>query len=282
MKTLIIVGMISLAFCAWGDNFQKCSINGASVTCGLETQGVGSTISTDTVGGKDAYKLYLPNVGGDFADLYMTGINAKLANTTGTFQAYVPGAANGGYASLQPYMYFTINPYGTDFSVDPYALVIVADSGFGNFVNDAWYQDGISLASKVHIVLANWTPAAAGITNLDWLTCCSDLPTLGQLLNVAIPMNPGSRTCTARHAAPAVHSAMPGHSRISPDIQRRGELRPICESYPSRRHAPPPIGDQAPSMAFTWRMTSKASATYRTSALPRAQPQPASRLMARR
>src|ERR1017187_309274 len=187
MKTLIIVGMISLAFCAWGDNFQKCSINGASVTCGLETQGVGSTISTDTVGGKDAYKLYLPNVGGDFADLYMTGINAKLANTTGTFQAYVPGAANGGYASLQPYMYFTINPYGTDFSVDPYALVIVADSGFGNFVNDAWYQDGISLASKVHIVLANWTPAAAGITNLDWLTCCSDLPTLGQLLNVAIP-----------------------------------------------------------------------------------------------
>ena len=36
------------------------------------------------------------------------------------------------------------------------------------------------------------------------------------------------------------------------------------------------------SIAFTWRMTAKASATYSTSAFPRAHPQPASRLMARR
>src|ERR1017187_2976665 len=38
----------------------------------------------------------------------------------------------------------------------------------------------------------------------------------------------------------------------------------------------------APSNAFTRRITSKASATYSTSAFPRAQPQPASRLIARR
>src|ERR1035441_3839897 len=36
------------------------------------------------------------------------------------------------------------------------------------------------------------------------------------------------------------------------------------------------------SNAFTRRITSKASATYSTSAFPRAQPQPASRLIARR
>src|ERR1017187_3929451 len=184
MKTGIIVGMLSLTFCAWADNFQACAINGAPVTCGLDNVGTG------TIGGNDAYKLYLTDVGSDFADLYMTGINAKLANTTGTFQAYVPGAStNGAYASLEPYMYFTVNPYGTNFAGgDPYALVLVADSGFGNFVNDKWYQDGISLASTVHIVLGNgWTAAEAGITNSDWLTCCGDLPTLGNLLSVVIP-----------------------------------------------------------------------------------------------
>src|ERR1017187_6425182 len=184
MKTGIIVGMLSLAFCAWGDNFQNCSINGAAVGCGLDAQGAGS-ISPGTAGGNSAYQLTLPNVGSDFADLYMTGINAKLANTTGTFQAYVPGAStNGAYASLEPYMYFTVNPYGTNFAGgDPYALVIVADSGFGNFVNGTWYQDGISLASKVHIVLENWTAGAAGITNPDWLTCCPCCPVLEDNVN---------------------------------------------------------------------------------------------------
>ena len=186
MKTGIIVGMLSLTFCAWADNFQTCAINGAIVACGLVNVGTG------TAGGNSAYQLSLADVGTGFADLYMTGINAKLANTTGTFQAYVPGAPTNAvaYAGLEPYMYFTVNPYGANLAPggDPYALVLVADSGFGNFVNDKWYQDGISLASTVHIVLGNgWTAAEAGITNSDWLTCCGDLPTLGNLLSVVIP-----------------------------------------------------------------------------------------------
>jgi len=42
----------------------------------------------------------------------------------------------------------------------------------------------------VHIELeGDWasTPADSGITNSDWLTCCSDLPTLSQLDATPIP-----------------------------------------------------------------------------------------------
>ncbi|HWE50542.1 MAG TPA: PEP-CTERM sorting domain-containing protein [Bryobacteraceae bacterium] len=180
---VLVLGLVS-ALCASAANYQFCMINGAPAGCTAE-----DSASTGTApDSSPAYSLSLSDASSDFADIYLTGINATLATTSATFSAYVPGAAlNGDNASLSPYAYFTINPYGTTLGAgDPYALVIASTSGFTSS-NDGWYTDGINANSTVHIVLVNWTAADAGITNPDWLTCCSDLPTLGQLLSVSIP-----------------------------------------------------------------------------------------------
>jgi PEP-CTERM motif len=171
--------LMLVAGSAWADSL--CSINGAPVTCGEDN------VTLTNVSGTPAYQLSLTDISSDFSDVYITGLNSQLKNTTGTFEAYVP-SANGTYANLDPYMYFTVTPQSlSSFSAsDPYALVIVSASGFAP-ATDAWYQDGMTLDSTVHIVLVNWTAAAAGITDPAWTTCCSNLPMLGDLLNVSLP-----------------------------------------------------------------------------------------------
>jgi hypothetical protein len=82
-------------------------------------------------------------------------------------------------------MYYTV--YNGTSIFDGYALVIAANSGF-TAATDSWYQDGLIATSTVHLVFGDgWTPANMGITNSDWTTCCSDLPTLAQLDSVVIP-----------------------------------------------------------------------------------------------
>ncbi len=192
MKLRIAILTFASAFCGLASTVQVCSVNGTPVTCNLD--GATSGTAPDSTA---AYQLGLTDIGSDFSDVYVTPINTELQNTTGTFSAYVPGAAtNGSYASLAPYMYFTVNPYGDNPAAgDPYALIIVSDSGY-TATNDAWYTDGINDDSTVHIVLGGgWTAAEAGITNPDWTTCCGDLPTLGDLLSIVIPAT-GSEAAT--------------------------------------------------------------------------------------
>lgn len=191
MKIRILILSLAFALCAGAETVRSCQINGVAVGCGLEN-GASLGIAPDST---LAYALTLSDVASNdpaayLADVYVTGIDHTLQQTSLTFSSYVPGAGtNGANSVLTPYAYFTVNPYGTNLvpGGDPYALVIVATSGFASS-NDNWYTDGINLDSTVHIVLGNgWTAAQAGITNPDWLSCCGDLPTLGQLLSTGIP-----------------------------------------------------------------------------------------------
>ena len=199
---LRIAGLaLAVAASAWATG-TACTYNTIDLTCQTFATGSGAVnLGTYASPIGAAYQLVLQDIGGGTAGIFaflpggeggpvVGATQGTLGSETGTFQAYVPGAAtNGAFANLAPFMYFGVYPNGSDPSnfSDPYALVIVDNSGFNQFTNDAWYTDGIGPNSTVHIVLFDWTAAAAGITNPDWLSCCSDLPTLSQLDSTVIP-----------------------------------------------------------------------------------------------
>jgi hypothetical protein len=179
-----IVGLVfAAAASAWAQ--PGCIVNGVDLGCTPYTGGSNGTVVYSTFASPigTAYQLTIPDVGNDEAIIYNHPDQENLGNVNGTFNAYVPGAAvNGGFDSLAPYMYFEVG-----LPSDPtttYALVIVAASGY-TMTNDAWYTDGANANSTVHIVIFG-DPSVDGITNPDWTTCCSDLPTLSQLDSVAL------------------------------------------------------------------------------------------------
>src|ERR1035437_1441848 len=171
MKPILGFVVLAVASSSWA----QCFVNGVDLGCLPYTQGGGTvTYSTFFPPIGTAYQLKLTDVGTDSAVIYNHPDQGTLGYTTGTFQAYVPGAgANGGFDTLAPYMYFEVEAIGGP--TGTYALVIVANSGFNNFTNDAWYTDGVGPNSTVHISLQGvWTPGDAallGITNPDWLSC---------------------------------------------------------------------------------------------------------------
>lgn len=189
----LTIGVMVLATMLAGNAAASsiCRINGVDQACGED----GPTLTT--LNGNPAYQFTLTDIGSGFSDLYMTGIGGTFESVTASFTAYVPGpAVNGAFSNLAPYVYFTVNPYGTNFAGgDPYALVIASNSGFGNFVNDGFYQDGIGPNSTVHVVLSNWSSAQAGITNPDWLTCCT-ISTLSTLMSTTIPASGSNPSMT--------------------------------------------------------------------------------------
>jgi hypothetical protein len=205
MRLRIVTLVLAVAAVAWAGGIG-CTYNGTTLPyCVLGATGSGTAqVGTFPNPIGTAYQLVLHNIGNDTAYVTtwlpggeigpVTGLpEGTLAQTTATFDAYVPGAAtNGSDASLDPYMILGVYPTGADPSnySDPYALVIVNNSGFNQFQNDGWYMDGIGPNSTVHIMLwGTWAtnPALSGITNPDWLSCCSDLPTLSQLDGTALP-----------------------------------------------------------------------------------------------
>jgi hypothetical protein len=167
--------------CTYNDVNLGCSlfpVNGGTVTQGTFASPIGS-----------AYQLGLSDVGNDEALIYNHPNAGTLGEVSGTFSAYVPGAlTNGSFDDLAPYMELEVYPSSD--APSTYALIIVANSGFDTFTNDAWYTDGIAPDSTVHIQLeGDWAsdPALSGITNPDWLSCCGDLPTLSELDSTALP-----------------------------------------------------------------------------------------------
>jgi hypothetical protein len=189
MKLRIFVLTMALCASAWAGT-QTCTFNGVDLGCSLYPVNNGTVTSGNFASPIGlAYELGLSDVGNDEALIYNHPNQGTLGEFAGSFSAYVPGSeTNGSFADLAPYMELEVYPAGDTPST--YALIIVANSGFDDFTNDAWYTDGIEPDSTVHIQLEGaWAddPSLSGITNPDWLTCCSDLPTLSELDSTAIP-----------------------------------------------------------------------------------------------